>query len=245
MSCSVSACACVTFDCASSKGPLRFLHSVQNLLACDHRFAKSIQCSLHLLPHRLSLAQQRLLLLTGSTATLVNANQTGHAMLWLSCRGDAGGGLRLRTMSQCSGEKTSRNRNRGTQSGWWAAGPVNLSTCQPVNLSTCQPVNLSKLRAGPPTLENSELPVDQWLLPWSPAPAKRCRFRRQKHTFQLGSPPHNCMWTAIAIRCCRCHQVLEKLDARRTNLSTRFMDHQAYSSAKAFAPSPLLQHLQQ
>ena len=234
MSCSVFACACVTFDCASSKGPLRFLHSVQNLLACDHRFAKSIQCSLHLLPHRLSLAQQRLLLLTGSTATLVNANQTGHAMPWLSCRGDAGGGLRLRTMSQCSGRETSRNRNSDTQSG----------PCTDA-LSICQSVNLSKLRAGPPTLENSELPVDQWLLPWSPAPAKRCRFRRQKHTFQLGSPPHNCMWTAIAIRCCRCHQVLEKLDARRTNLSTRFMDHQAYSSAKAFAPSPLLQHLQQ
>ena len=69
--------------------------------------------------------------------------------------------------------------------------------------------------------------------PGAQRPQKGICFRREQCTFLLGSPPPNCMWTAIAIRCCRCHQVLEKLDARRTNLSIRFIDHRACSSAKA------------
>ena len=229
MSNSISACACVTSVCASSKGPCAFC-SVPKAFSPAITALRS-RSSAHCIfcptgcHWRIAVFSSSL----GPTATLVNANQTGHAMPWLSCRGGAGGGSRLRTVSQCSGKRqvameTVVPKADGRQLAMDRCS-VNLSTCQPVILSTCQPVSVERaFTCVAECSSNTKTKTARFVLlrwrtrscrltsgccPGAQRPQKGVCLRREQYTFLLGSPPPNCMWTAIAIRCSRGHQVLE------------------------------------
>ena len=161
MSCSVSACACVTSVCASSKAPLRFLHTKPSRL-------RSPPCEIDLV------------LVASSASPAVTGASPSSPSHWVHCHS----GKRepdwarhpvaflswrrwrrlttsdLEPMLRRKDKSQSKQRHAKRMVGNWQwtdalslsicqpvnllnCQTVNLSTCQPVNLSTCQPVNLS------------------------------------------------------------------------------------------------------
>ena len=143
MSYSISACACATSVCASSKAPCTFLHSVQNLLACDHRLA-----GIDPVP-----------IVSSASPTVTGASPSSpphwvhchsgkrepdwarHPVAFLSWR-------RWRRLTTSDHEPMLRRKDKSQSKQWHAKRILGSwqcadAICQSVNLATCQPVNLS------------------------------------------------------------------------------------------------------